>query len=182
LDKRKGKPPVPAKTASGCIRFDAFRALSTAHKCPIHGKGYNHQLGECHILLSELDKRGYKVTCKDGKPNLPHANRATGKEKPTPATTPDELPVLGIVAAGKMTRSTFADVAARPASAKAATFSSVTTGTTADLDALDYIDLDFGCSFQAETGPNNTRTDPTIYLAPPRTPLEPPSAWITVNL
>jgi hypothetical protein len=53
---------------------------------------------------------------------------------------------------------------------------------TADLDALDSLDFDFGCSFQAETGPNDTRTDTTSYLAPPSTHLEPPSAWITGKL
>jgi hypothetical protein len=76
--------------------------------------------------------------------------------------------------------STYAD-AARQVSAPTAT-SSVATGTTAYLDALDFLDLDFVCSFMAETGPNDTRTDTTLYLAPPVTHLEPPSSWITGKL
>jgi hypothetical protein len=76
--------------------------------------------------------------------------------------------------------STYAD-AARQVSAPTAT-SPVATGTTADLDALDSLDLDFGCSLMAKTGPNDTRTDTTLYLAPPATHLEPPSSWVTGKL
>jgi hypothetical protein len=65
--------------------------------------------------------------------------------------------------------STYTDDA-RQVSAPAAT-SSVATSTTAYLDTLDSLDLDFGCSFMAKTGPNDTRTDTTFYLAPPATHL-----------
>jgi hypothetical protein len=84
------KPPTSGRTTSGCIGHNAFKTLATAHKCPIHGKGFNHQLGKCQSLLSELDKRGFVVTRKDGKPNLPRANRAAGgKDKTNPETTPE---------------------------------------------------------------------------------------------
>jgi hypothetical protein len=176
-----GKPSgsTSAKTPSSCIGYEVFKTLSVQHTCPIHGKGHNHQLGECQSLLFELNKRGFEVARKDGKPNLSRANKASSKDKTAPKTTPDETSVSGIVAAGKMARSsTYAD-AAQQVSAPAVT-SSVATGTTADLGALDSLDLDFGCSFMAETGPNDTRTDTTFYLAPPATHLE-PRAYILVD-
>jgi hypothetical protein len=179
-----GKPSgsTSAKTPISCIGYEVFKTLSAQHKCPIHGKGgHNHQLGECQSLLFELNKRGFEVVRKDGKLNLQRANKASSKDKPAPETTPDDTSVFGIVAAGKMARSSTYAGAARQVSAPTAT-SSVATGTTADLDTLDSLDLDFGCSFMAETGPNNTRTDTTLYLAPPATHLEPPSSWFTGKL
>jgi hypothetical protein len=142
-----------------------FGTLSTQHKCPIHGKGHNHQPGECQSLLFELNKRGFEVVQKDGKPNLPRANKASSKDKTALKTTPDNTSISGIVPAGKMARSFTCADAARQVSAPAAT-SSMATGTTADLNALDSLDLDFGCSFVAETGPNDTSTNTTFYLAP----------------
>jgi hypothetical protein len=110
------KPPAPAKAASNCIGYKTFKTLSTLHKCPIHGKGYNHQLGKCQSLLFELNKRGYKVIQKDGKPNLPHANQTAGKNKTNLENTPDNPSISNIFAANKMTRSTYAG-AAQPATA-----------------------------------------------------------------
>ncbi len=177
-----GKPSgsTSAKTPISCIGYEVFKTLSAQHKCPIHGKGgHNHQLGECQSLLFELNKRGFEVVRKDGKLNLQRANKASSKDKLAPKTTPDDTSVSGIVAAGEMAQSsTYAD-AAQQVSDPTAT-SSVATGTTADLDALDFLHLDFGCSFMAETGPNDTRTDTTFYLAPPATHLE-PRAYILVD-
>jgi hypothetical protein len=73
-----------------------------------------------------------------------------------------------------MVQSTYAD-AARQVAVPVAT-SSVAASTTADLDALDSLNLDFGCSFLAKTGPKDTWTDNTIYLAPLVTHLEPSSS------
>jgi hypothetical protein len=167
-----GKPSgsTSVKTPSSCIGYEVFKTLSAQHTCPIHGKGHNYQLDKCQSLLFELNKRG-----------LPRANKASSKDKPAPETTPDVTSVSGIVAAGEMAQSsTYAD-AAQQVSDPTAT-SSVATGTTADLDALDFLHLDFGCSFMAETGPKDTRTDTTLYLAPPATHLDPTSSWITGKL
>jgi hypothetical protein len=109
-----GKPSgsSSAKTLSSCIGYEVFKTLSAQQTCPIHGKGHNHKLGECQSLLFELNKRGFEVVRKDGKPNLPWANKASSKDKPVPKTTPDDTSVSGIVASGKMARSsTYADAA-----------------------------------------------------------------------
>ncbi len=91
--KSTGSKPLgstSAKTPSSCIGYEVFKTLSVQHTCPIHGKGHNHQLGECQSLLFELNKRGFEVARKDGKPNLSRANKASSKDKTAPKTTPDE--------------------------------------------------------------------------------------------
>jgi hypothetical protein len=138
LTDGKSSVSPSAKSPSSCIGYDLFKSLWTQHKCPIHGKGHNHMLGECQSLLFKLNKRGFKVVWKDGKPNLPRANKTSGKDKSAPETTPDETSAYGIVTARKMARSS--------------AYADATRQVAAHLDALHSLDLDFGCSFMAEIG------------------------------